>query len=494
MPTELTDEFDMTPDPSLLEDIGKGAYTTPEALAELAANSFDAEIPDLPMTIQIEVQQDQITFLDNGCGMSREILKSAMKLAVKMDVIKASTGPRKGMFGLGMKTACASLGLVYSVSSKDLEKGEINQVVIDLIDWRKNSGKKDFRWIQNVTSISRGNIPELDEIKSGTLIKITKLKESNPSLGAIADRLAHVYKPALLTGSTIILNGTPIPVIDFDVVNGTKVMLQHVLELSDGVKIELNGWAGLDSQTHNDGLYGINIYRAGQLISPWNKEWFRAHLMTSRVVGELYFKDLGTNFLKNKLEYGTEEWRVISAFMKEWLKPIVSGSQELNRGRDDALKEQRVVQGIQTAMGVASSLSDDSIDNYSSENSEQETNSNRNRNTLEWKERTLRFGNEEITLASQFAHLGNEDPLPWDYIFDEEVQELQTVINMDSPLYNSIKDGDFYATLAMADTVVDYLVQIKGYPYDKVKKLRDRWLEKTIQSVGAKTSKKVSKE
>lgn len=486
--------FDMTPDSSLLEDIGKGAYTTPEALAELAANSFDAEIQGLPMTIQIDVKPNEIFFLDNGRGMSKEILKAAMKLAVKMDAIKSSTGPRKGMFGLGMKTACASLGLVYTVSTKDLESGEISQVKIDLISWRKNSGKEGFRWMQEVVSLDTGDVPELDSIKSGTLITITSLKDQSPSIGAIGDRLAHVYKPALLSGSSIILNGSLIPVLDFQVVEGTKVPLNHVLQLSNGSKIELNGWAGLDSQTHNDGLYGINIYRAGQLISAWNKEWFRAHLMTSRVVGELYFEDLGTNFLKNKLEYGTEEWKVISAYMKEWLKPIVSGSQELNRGRNDALKQQRVVQGLQVAMGVANSLGDENSDASSGEIGVDNPSSSRSASGIEWRDRALRFGNEEITLASQFAHLGNDDPLPWDYIFAEDVQELQTVINMDSPLYDSLKDGEFYATLAMADTVVDYLVQSKGYPYEKVKKLRDKWLEQTILAVEKKTFKREAKE
>jgi hypothetical protein len=216
--------------------------------------------------------------------------------------------------------------------------------------------------------------------------------------------------------------------------------------------------------------------------------------MTSRVVGELYFEDLGTNFLKNKLEYGTEEWKVISAYMKEKLKPIVSGSQELNRGRNDALKQQRVVQGLQVAMGVANSLGDDDISLSPSDNEVENTSSSRSSSGIEWRDRTLRFGNEEITLASQFAHLGNDDPLPWDYIFDSEVQELQTVINMDSPLYDSLKDGEFYATLAMADTVVDYLVQSKGYPYEKVKKLRDKWLEQTILTVEKKSFRKEAKE
>lgn len=493
MTPKSKETFDMTPDSSLLEDIGKGAYTTPEALAELAANSFDAEIQGLPMTIQIEVKPEEILFLDNGRGMSKEILKAAMKLAVKMDAIRASTGPRKGMFGLGMKTACASLGLVYNVSTKDSETSEISQVNIDLISWRKNSGKENFRWTQEVVSLETGDVPELDSIKSGTLIRITSLKDKSPSIGAIADRLAHVYKPSLLSGSSIILNGSPIPVLDFQLVEGTRISLDHVLSLSNGSKIELSGWAGLDSQTHNDGLYGINIYRAGQLISAWNKEWFRAHLMTSRVVGELYFEDLGTNFLKNKLEYGTEEWKVISAYMKEWLKPIVSGSQELNRGRNDALKQQRVVQGLQVAMGVANSLGDGNTDFSPGDSDIDSTISNRGSSGIEWRDRTLRFGNEEITLASQFAHLGNDDPLPWDYIFDAEVQELQTVINMDSPLYDSLKDGEFYATLAMADTVVDYLVQSKGYPYEKVKKLRDKWLEQTILAVEKKSFKKEAK-
>lgn len=486
--------FDMTPDSSLLEDIGKGAYTTPEALAELAANSFDAEIQDLPMTIQIEVTPEEILVLDNGRGMSKEILKAAMRLSVKMDAIKKSTGPRKGMFGLGMKTACASLGLVYTVSTKDLESGEISQVTIDLISWRKNSGKENFRWTQEVVSLEKGDLPELDAIKSGTLIKITHLKDKSPSIGAIADRLANVYKPALLNGSTIVLNGSPIPVIDFQLVPGTKVPLSHTLELSNGTKIDLEGWAGLDSKNHNDGIYGINIYRAGQLISAWNKEWFRAHLMTSRVVGELYFEDLGTNFLKNNLEYGSDEWKAISSYMKEWLKPIVSYSQEMNRGRNDALKQQRVVQGLQVAMGVAKSLGDENLESPDEIPTDDNPHSKRTTNVIEWQDRTLRFGNEFITLASQFANLGDDDPLPWDYIFEPEVQELQTVINMDSPLYDSLKDGEFYATLAMADCVVDYLVQSKNYPYEKVKKLRDKWLEQTIIAVEKKSYKKDAKE
>jgi hypothetical protein len=494
MTPKSKEPFDMTPDSSLLEDIGKGAYTTPEALAELAANSFDAEIQGLPMTIQIEVKSDEILFLDNGRGMSKEVLKAAMKLAVKMQAIKPSVGPRKGMFGLGMKTACASLGLVYTVSTKDLDSGEINQVKIDLISWRKNSGKENFRWTQEIVSLEKGDVPELDSIKSGTLITITSLKDRSPSIGAIADRLAHVYKPSLLIGSSIILNGSPIPVLDFRVLEGTKIPLDHVLEFSGGSKIELKGWAGLDSQTHNDGLYGINIYRAGQLISAWNKEWFSAHLMTSRVVGELYFDDIGTNFLKNKLEYGSEEWKAISTHMKEWLKPIVSGSRELNRGKNDYLKQQRVVQQLQMTMGVAKSLGDDNPDLSSDESDIDNLSSSRSTGGIEWQDRTLRFGNEGITLAFQFANLGNDDPLPWDYIFDPEVQELQTVINMDSPLYYSLKDGELYATLAMADTVVDYLIQSKGYPYEKVKRLRDKWLEQTILAVGKKSFKKESKE
>jgi len=267
----------------------------------------------------------------------------------------------------------------------------------------------------------------------------------------------------------------------------------QILELSDGKKIVMNGWAGLDSQTHNDGLYGMNIYRANQLISSWNKEWFRAHLMTSRVVGELYFEDIGTNFLKNKLEYASEEWKAISAFMKEWLKPVVSGSQELNRGRNDALKQQRVVQGMQVAMGVATSLNTENNDYTLDDINESQSNKSNSGTKVEWQERTLRFNNDVISLAYQFGELGTDDPLPWDYMFDEEVQELQTVINTDSPLYGSIKDSEFYATLAMADTVADYLIQSKNYPYDKVRKLRDKWLEQTIVRINTKKPKKEDK-
>ena len=56
------------------------------------------------------VSLDLHLILDNGKGMTRDILGEALRLAADMDQITGNTQSRKGMYGLGMKIACSSLG------------------------------------------------------------------------------------------------------------------------------------------------------------------------------------------------------------------------------------------------------------------------------------------------------------------------------------------------------------------------------------------------
>lgn len=86
----------------------------------------------------------------------------------------------------------------------------------------------------------------------------------------------------------------------------------------------------LDKITHNDGLYGFNIYRNNQLVLKWDKTWFRAHLMTSRIIGEVNLDFLDATFYKQGLQQD-ESWTIINAHMREYLKDIVKASNTVSK-------------------------------------------------------------------------------------------------------------------------------------------------------------------
>lgn len=473
--------YSNTPDPALLEDIGAGSYTVPEAIAELAANSFDARVGDGQVLVKVSLDPEKISILDNGRGMSEEELADGMILGVKMDLIRPREKARKGLFGLGMKTACASLGRHYSVTTKDISSRQVSRIVIDLEEWSSHAGDKNFKWEITPEILDDSESGPLQEMSSGTFIEITKLKDKAPYQGPVSQKLGHTYKPHLQGGDQIFVNNQPVPIQEFLLLPNSKIEINQKIDVPEtGSEISMTGWAGLDSKTHNDGNYGLNLYRNGQLIETWYKGWFRAHLMTSRVVGELHLDDLSTNFHKKGFDAQTPEWKRISAAMTQWLKPVASASQQMNKGKNDPLKKEKAISGMRRAMGVAPTLpSPISMIAPSVESNPGET-TQLSKNGLEVREDSIQIGDETVKLAHSLQPMGEDDYLPWDYVFDEDSLELQTVINEDSPIYLAVGDEEFFAALAMADTLMTFLVTEKSIPYSKARELRDRWLQETV--------------
>jgi hypothetical protein len=242
----------------------------------------------------------------------------------------------------------------------------------------------------------------------------------------------------------------------------------------------LTGWAGLDSKTHNDGVYGLNLYRNGQLIESWYKGWFRAHLMTSRVVGELHLDDLSTNFHKKGFDAQTPEWKIISAAMATWLKPVASASQNMNKNKNDPLKKEKAINGMRKAMGVAPLLPSPMSTSSANSQTADIDDDTKEQGGIILRENSILIGDETIKLAHSLQPMGEEDYLPWDFVYDDENLELQTVINEDSPIYMAVGDEEFFAALAMADTLMTFLVSEKSVPFSKARELRDRWLQETV--------------
>ena len=109
-----------SPSPKLLGKIGATNLILADAIAEIVANSFDAALDGEPTIVEVQVVGQEVCVVDNGAGMTEDVLVEAVKLGVDMaDVVKKPPG-REGRFGLGMKTACASIGHWWAVYTRPL--------------------------------------------------------------------------------------------------------------------------------------------------------------------------------------------------------------------------------------------------------------------------------------------------------------------------------------------------------------------------------------
>ena len=106
------------PSPRLMETIGATNQKPAEAIGELVANSFDARIDTEKLSIVVDMRDGKIVVLDNGKGMTSEVLERAVCIAEDMSrYIERSEGA-KGHFGMGFKTSCSTLGRYYEIFTR----------------------------------------------------------------------------------------------------------------------------------------------------------------------------------------------------------------------------------------------------------------------------------------------------------------------------------------------------------------------------------------
>lgn len=194
---------EIVPDTRLMEDIGATSFTVPEAIVELVANSFDARIGDDKLIIRITLSPERISVIDDACGMDVASLSEAIRLSVNMEKLKGKSDVRKGMFGLGMKTACASLGRVWSITTRPDGGKEEHSVEFDLREWSKRSGSKNPEWKAVIKSRNPDPKGPLGSSKHGTAIVITELRDKNPMPGAVLERVGRAFKPHIESGDII---------------------------------------------------------------------------------------------------------------------------------------------------------------------------------------------------------------------------------------------------------------------------------------------------
>ncbi len=473
--------YNVVPDVRLLVDIGSANYTVPEAISELVANSMDARFEDSDVKVEVTVASDRVQIVDNGRGMTADVLGAAMRLSAMMDEITGNTQERKGMYGLGMKAACSSLGKVWRITTRP--NGDKNQysLTIDLDSWLSKSDRTAWS-VEVVTAPYDANGP-LAGLDHGTSIVVDELRENFTMATAVSEKLSMAYKPHLESGDSIFVNGSKVLPKQYDLIDDRT----WKIDIQVG-EHRITGWFGLDKKTHNDGFYGINIYRQKQLVESWNKDFFRAHLMSSRVVGEIDLPFVRANFHKLGIDKGSEEWKLVVAAMREMMKPAVKASSDMAKNKNDDLRQAKAIRGLDWATGVVTAhegvhgaveVGTGAGSSAKIDTSDRESVNLDDSNALS-KKSGFNWQAEGVSLVSTFAELAIERP--WDYIFDSNSNELLAVVNIVSPVYLEVKDEEFLGILALAEAVMGFLINERGYRYDAAREERDKWLSTALAS------------
>ena len=472
-----TIEVETIPDPSLIVKIGATSFTVAEAVAELVANSFDARVREKkadqvignPLEIEILVTREEIRVIDNGKGMPLDVLKEAIRLSADMDRVTNSVISRKGMFGMGMKTACASLGRDWSITTRPAGSTFEYSVAFDLDEVERLCKQGKAEWKARIQERNRGPNGPIARHEHGTAISVKRLRDPNPLPGSVLAQVGASYGPHIKQGDNITVNNERASPRAFNLIDGSRIEIDEPCG-----KYRITGWVGLDVIIHNDDAFGLNLYRKDQLVSAWDKSWFPVHLMTSRIQGEVNLDFVPPNFYKKGFETQSPEWRDAERTMRKVLHPVVQASRTASRGKDDPLKFARAAQAMQRAigktveigpmLGVANAHDSDSDDDGEDDGEKFEVESG-----------VIRIGTEKIRICSTLANLEDEK-LPWSPLYDDKEHELQAVINNQSTLFLRSDDIGLLTIVGLADCLVQFLITEMGVEPSKAWQVRNRWL------------------
>lgn len=293
-PIMASNEFDLSPPPgNIIHTLRSLGYSPATAIADLIDNSITAGASsiEIKMKWRNSAKNSQITVSDNGIGLSPEELKNALR--------PGSTSPNElrepndlGRFGLGMKTACWSMGKTMTVHSRKNKSESTLQWDLDFVEKKK-------KWLVREGC---GIVPEElltlpTNFKSGTVIAITNCdkifgeEEPNATRAEAAFyetvaitklHLEMVFHRFLGEKNRLSLKVNDKPCIPWDPFMSTHKFTQTFPEeeiLCQGEKIRLTSYVlphrdHLDEKEHKRGAgpkgwnlqQGFYIYRANRLI------------------------------------------------------------------------------------------------------------------------------------------------------------------------------------------------------------------------------------
>lgn len=484
------------PSPRLMATIGATNQSVADAIGELVANSFDARVNQEKIDIIVDLRNDEIKVIDNGKGMTVDVLEKAVCIAEDMSKYIERGDGAKGHYGMGFKTSCSTLGHFYEIFTRSVSGNLEYHVEFNIDDYSSRPTNADA-WDVEIEYANRFEASPLQNMKHGTAFVIKNLKDKTPMFGAIYDYLGEAFKGHLEAGDTISFiksDGEIVKAIPkiYSFLDNTRIEINEkfLVTEEDGSKTscEIKGWMALDRITHNNGCYGFNIYRNNQLLEKWNKDWFKAHLMTSRIIGEVNMDFLESTFYKQGTQQSIK-WLMASAHMEEYLKGIVKASRDVSRkgniNKPTELK--RIVKALNQDYDI--DVDDNEFNNKFGHDFSSDVSNSGKSDGQSMNDKIKGYVKEKSLILDDFGeikitYLETENTLqvPFDYIFDDEVYEddynaeLQVIVIKNHPLWEKKIDPEIQKILITSDSIYRMLVEKLKFDTSDALKIRNEWI------------------
>lgn len=478
------------PSPRLMETIGATNQTPQEAIGELVANCFDARYKEEKLHISIDMRGDRVVVLDDGKGMTSEILEKAVCIAEDMSRYIERGEETKGHFGMGFKTSCSTLGYFYEIYTRPVGEYVEYHTSFDIKDYSTRPSGTDA-WDVTIEDNKPSASSPLKMAPHGTAFVISVLKNKDFPVSAVLEYMGNAFKGHIEQGDII----TVIDESDsyqakpktYSFLKGTKVMIDETFGPKG--KYHITGWVAIDSQTHNDGFYGFNIYRKGQLVLTHDKTWFRAHLMTSRIIGEVNMDFLDATFYKQGVQH-SEDWEYVAIHMREYLRGVVAASYDLSRkGNINKPAERKaIVSQLDKDYVVekeAVESPNEPKDILSKDDSKPLTTINNTVKNIVTEKSLILEDGSEIQITFLEKEEDGHDVGPYDFIFDimQEPQELQVLVYKNHPLWRKKIDSEVRKIIATSDAIYRALVDYVDIDSRKALKIRNEWVAQRTESM-----------
>lgn len=439
--------FEIPPDTSVFEKLGATGEPAYKAVAELIDNSIDAATPNNPVIVELNFdvyrgRVKSITIEDNAVGMTQNGLVNALKIG-KSD--KANQ-KKIGRFGMGMKTALASLGRAWTITTCTREDKLANQITEDL-DRFVNSGK----WQVEVNTIPKTySHGTTIEVRRCDHITATHFEQSlNNNLGEL---FKHFLESELLQ---LYVNGEPVVVPEVNLIEGTKIEIDTTI-----ANRRVHGWLGLRKQGGNN--YGFSLIRYNRVVMRNEKIGFNVHQQYNRIVGELHLDEFEVNHHKTAFVQTTEAWEEFKSFISEAVRPVVQKAHELaSRDRRSIHREvQRLVEMSfdrlfdsilkDTELKVLAAGSKRSNSNISNTNRNRTTNNSSNFTDKSHRSNPL----DNLRRKVEWVNDGEEAPKSrWLY----ENGELSVFINLDHPAHPKAEGQHHWAIEQSIESIAAFV-------------------------------------
>ncbi len=516
-----------TPPRRLRRIIGDTSLTIPDAIAELVANSLDARSSDEQrVNVEVWLGPEEVRVLDDALGMTLDVLQEAIRLGVDMDKVIRNGRTRMGYFGLGMKTACASMGNWWSIVTRPIAQNE--ELVVEF-DLERDQEDTEALWQEEVIVREPTSDSPLGTRPCGTAIIITRLHRGKlqiqPQPGAkkktnlctvVARKLSEAFKGYLKQGDTITVIRTesgdefPCEPVEPPLFPGSRVSFSIPFSESDTI----HGWLALARTVRaRPTERGFNIYRRGQLIKSSSYDFgFHFHPTISYLLGDLHLDFLRANFFKKGLHEESRDWVKAVQIISKFLAPAVSAARAIKSNMSPSQLNETLQKMRERLRELADDVGAEVI-------FEDQAKSGRPTNGLEEEQHTdsddlgndvegpigpndelvgadgppstppIRVSLKSLTLedgqtiALDFAEEALETEVtPWSYISPPGGDEILAVTNTKSELYQQLKEPRLVLALAVSDAILQFLMKEKGKSLSEARAVRDEWLHKFLKS------------